>query len=531
MTAKTKRGAPASQTLLSCAEEWRSLPWKQFQKTLFRLQHRIFKAAQENNISSVKRLQNLILGSKCAKYLAVRQVTQLNIRRRVAGIDGVNHLQPRERLQLVEDLDLRDWNHQPLRKVWVSQNHAEPKLVHIPTLRDRAMQCLVQYALEPVYESQLRNGSYQRPGHSKWDVQNRIFQNLKANCNGAQKTVLTLNVEPCLDRWRHPSWGRFSQRMVPRSAARFLRSALRVGVLRHRDKPLDGPPSGAPLAALLCNLALDGVENLNNARICGHDFQRGIRYGDEALFFVFPNESVKALECKIRTFLEERGLPAEDAILQSFAPIEGFDFLGWRFRVRRSKPHTFGCYPSSQSRRRMIFRIKETMKHARSPLEERLKRVDRIYWEWWNYHQYTDIQQVDLWSFRYWLFKYLRKNSNQTHQEAIDKVSRIFNGRTSKMNGHRAVAGKQSVYDGRFSVWAERNARGSYGKWLKNAMKRQSYRCAACHLWFSGSDWVELHHRDGDHANYKAQNLQALHRACHQHQDIHREILLRRTKR
>ncbi len=34
---------------------------------------------------------------------------------------------------------------------------------------------------------------------------------------------------------------------------------------------------------------------------------------------------------------------------------------------------------------------------------------------------------------------------------------------------------------------------------------------------------VELHHKDGDHNNWKQGNLVALHRTCHQAQAVHRQ--------
>jgi RNA-directed DNA polymerase len=168
------------------ADEWKLLPWKKFQKNLFRLQHRIFKAAKEKDYNSVKCLQSLLLGSKCSKYLAVRQVTQLNAGKKTAGVDGILLLNPKERLQLVIELNsMKSWKHRKLRRVYIPKANGKQRPLGIPTINDRAMQCLVKYALEPVYESYASDGSYGfRPGHSTWDIQNRLFQNLKYNCNG-----------------------------------------------------------------------------------------------------------------------------------------------------------------------------------------------------------------------------------------------------------------------------------------------------------------------------------------------------------
>ena len=176
-----------AKTIKICADEWKRLPWKQFQKNLFRLQHRIFQAAKCGDMNRVKKLQSLLLGSKSSKYLAVRQVTQLNTGKKTAGVDKIKLLNPKERLQLVADLDsMKEWKHRKLRRVFIPKPNGKLRPLGIPTIRDRAMQCLVKYALEPVYESQLPDGSYGfRPGHSSWDVQNRLFQNLKASANGS----------------------------------------------------------------------------------------------------------------------------------------------------------------------------------------------------------------------------------------------------------------------------------------------------------------------------------------------------------
>ena len=71
------------------AEKWKSLPWKSFEKNLFRLQHRIYEANQKCDTNTVYRLQYLILGSACARYLAVKQVSQSNLGKKTAGV-GLN---------------------------------------------------------------------------------------------------------------------------------------------------------------------------------------------------------------------------------------------------------------------------------------------------------------------------------------------------------------------------------------------------------------------------------------------------------
>lgn len=512
-----------------CADEWRVLPWKEFQKNLFRLQHRIFKAAKNGDFNTVKNLQSLLVGSKSAKYLAVRQVTQLNVGKKTAGVDGAKSLTPRERLQLVNDLaSMKGWKHQKLRRVFIPKSNGKQRPLGIPTIQDRAMQCLVKYALEPVYESYASDGSYGfRPGHSTWDVQNRLFQNLKSNCNGYLKTILELDIEGCFDNINHDVL--LSLVTLPGVAKKFLRSALRAGVLRERDKTLVGTPQGGVISPLLCNIALHGVEDLNNVKIRGQKFQRGLRYADDMVFIVMPGECGKTLLMKVKDFLQSRGLKASEAKTRLVSPIEGFDFLGWRFQVK-AKNKKFVCYPSSKNRKQMILKFKSVLKDSRYKIVDRLKRAKIIYRGWWNYHQFSDMNQVNLWSIRYWTFRYLRKSTKLSSQEIISYLDPIFNGHSYRVNRHSAVRGDKSVYDGDFVYWSKKNSQMYMGP-LATALRRQGYRCQSCGLRFSGFDCVELHHKNGINNDFRLSNVEALHRSCHQYQPIHREILLQRKGR
>jgi len=518
-----------AKTIKDCADEWKGLPWKQFQKNLFRLQCRIYKAAKMNDYKTVKRLQMLVLGSKSSKYLAVRQVTQLNIGKKTGGVDNISSLNPKQRLDLVQELDnMKEWKHRKLRRVYIPKANRKQRPLGIPTIRDRAMQCLVKYALEPVSESDASVGSFGfRPGHSTWDVQNRIFQNLKDNCNGYQKTILELDIESCFDEINHNKL--MSLVILPGVARKFLRSALEAGVLKEREKTLRGTPQGGVISPLMCNIALHGVEDFHNEWTNHIWFQRGLRYADNMIFILKPGEDGNALLEKVKDFLQERGLKANEAKTRLVSATDGFDFLGWHFKVK-AKNNKFVCYPSKKNRKQMIDKIKTTMKDSRYKLSDRLKKVKIIYRGWWNYHQYSDMSQVNLWSIRYWVYRYLRKNSSIPGKEAISHTQSIFNGHVYKVNRYSAISGKLSVYDGNLVFWSKRNSKLSTGP-LATALRKQDYRCNDCGLRFSIEDHIELHHKNGINSDFRISNVEALHRSCHQYQLVHREILLKRKRR
>ena len=168
-------------------DNWKALPWKQFRKVVFRLQCRIFTAQRNGNIQLVIKLQKLLLSSKAAKWLAIRQVTQLNTGRKTSGVDGKTALSVKERFQLFETLSKhwKDWKHKPLKRVHIPKADGTRRGLGIPTIADRAYQCLLKYALEPYGEAKFSSNSYGfRPGRSTHDVQQVIFTNLRSNSKG-----------------------------------------------------------------------------------------------------------------------------------------------------------------------------------------------------------------------------------------------------------------------------------------------------------------------------------------------------------
>ena len=75
-------------------DEWRTLPWKKYERQVFRLQKRIYRASSRDDEKTVHNLQKLLTKSWSAKCLAVRRVTQDNQGKKTAGVDGVKSLAP-----------------------------------------------------------------------------------------------------------------------------------------------------------------------------------------------------------------------------------------------------------------------------------------------------------------------------------------------------------------------------------------------------------------------------------------------------
>ncbi|HEY9612162.1 MAG TPA: reverse transcriptase N-terminal domain-containing protein, partial [Allocoleopsis sp.] len=158
---------------------WKDIPWKKFHRHVYRLQKRIFKASQRGDVGAMRRLQKLLMKSFAAKCLAVRRVTQDNQGKSTAGVDGIKSLTPKQRLELVATLKLGTKARATRRVMIPKPGKAEKRPLGIPTMYERALQCLVKQALEPEWEARFETNSYGfRPGKSCHDAMEAIFQSI-----------------------------------------------------------------------------------------------------------------------------------------------------------------------------------------------------------------------------------------------------------------------------------------------------------------------------------------------------------------
>lgn len=177
---------------------WFDIPWKEFQKKTFQLQKRIYKASKNDNIGKVISLQKQLFGTYEARMLAIRQVTQLNDGKKTAGIDGKSSLTMKQRFDLEKDLAInaKNWEHMELRQISIPKPDETLRLLKIPTIRDRAWQCLIKLITEPAHEAKFHSRSYGfRTGRSTHDAQKIIFSNLHSRSNGKSKRIIELDIE------------------------------------------------------------------------------------------------------------------------------------------------------------------------------------------------------------------------------------------------------------------------------------------------------------------------------------------------
>ena len=235
-------------------EDWKTLPWKDIERNVFRLQKRIYQAERRGDYKQVHNLQRLLIRSWSARCLAVRRVSQDNRGKRTPGVDGVANLTPAQRMALVGKLrNLSDWQVDAIRRTYIEKSGTtELRGLGIPTMSDRACQALVKLALEPEWEAKFEPNSYGfRPGRSTHDAIEAIFNHIRLK----PKYVLDADIEKCFDNIaREPLEDKLNA-IGP--IARLVRGWLRAGIL-DGDKylfPEAGVPQGGVISPLLCNVA------------------------------------------------------------------------------------------------------------------------------------------------------------------------------------------------------------------------------------------------------------------------------------
>lgn len=485
------------------------LPWKKFRKNLFRLQRRIFKAIKVGDTARAKSLQKLILKSTSARLLAIRQVTQLNKGQKTAGIDGKLALTFKERFELLSRLtNANKWKHEGLREIPIPKKNGKTRTLKVPTIADRAWQCLAKYALEPAHEATFHARSFGfRPGRCAQDAQKIMQINLRSNSNGFNKRVIELDIKKCFDRISHKSI--MEKLIAPKGIKLGIFRCLKAGI--NPNFPEQGTPQGGVVSPLLANIALNGIE----------DIHPSVRYADDMIFFLKPKEDAEKITREISNFLAERGMEISEEKTKVTAATDGFNFLGWHFKVQKNGK--FRSTPSKDNFIAMREKVKAIVNNSNYGAEVKAQKITPIIRGWRNYHRFCNMENArdGLWHLSYRTFKVFLKQKKLNRHQAKALVHKAFPTVKWTENRFVNVKGNKSPYDGDVIYWSERESKLYDGTPAK-LLKKQNHTCAKCGMKFLPEEDIHLHHIDGNHDNWKTKNLEMIHQSCHQYTHMSR---------
>ncbi|MDJ0716558.1 MAG: group II intron reverse transcriptase/maturase, partial [Prochloraceae cyanobacterium] len=410
-------------------EYWHQIPWKRAEKVVFSLQRRIYQASQCGDVKAIRRLQKLLLRSFFAKAIAVRKVTQDNQGKKTAGIDGVKSLTTKQRLELVYTLKPLTGKAKSVRRVWIPKpGKDEKRPLGIPTMEDRARQCLVKLALEPEWEARFEPNSYGfRPGRSCHDAIQAIFNALR------YKTayVLDADIAKCFDRINHKALLEKLNTFpaMKRQIKAWLKSEIKDGKELFPSK--EGTPQGGVISPLLANIALHGLENHLKTWIRGKTIRHPsgkmktlarkesslgvIRYADDFVIIHKDIEILKEAAEITKTWLSKIGLelkPEKTRVCHSLNRHEkekpGFDFLGFNIRhyktgkhhankttMREIKPYTLHIKPSKEATNQHYRRLADIVdRHKAVSQKILISNLNPIIRGWSNYYRYSVCSEI-----------------------------------------------------------------------------------------------------------------------------------------
>ena len=366
-------------TSVTMMYEWDQTPWRKLERSVFKLQKRIYQASSRGDVKAVHRLQRLLIKSKGAALLAVRRVTQDNRGKKTAGVDGLASFSRKQKLHLARKVksDPMVPKAKPVRRVWIPKpGKDEKRPLGIPVMEDRARQALAKMVLEPEWEAKFEPHSYGfRPGRSCHDAVEAIFDQMR----NVPKYVLDADIAKCFDRIDHKALLKKLHTFA--ALRRAVRAWLKAGVMDGGTlfPTSEGAPQGGVISPLLANVALHGLATViedafpqmkrlpPDGRLTR--WKPGvIRYADDFVVFHRDREAIEHVKEIVAEWLKGMGLemkPSKTRITHTLEVVDGlvgFDFLGFHFRqytrgvsrcARSTHGEPVGLHDLDQAKRRI----------------------------------------------------------------------------------------------------------------------------------------------------------------------------------
>jgi RNA-directed DNA polymerase len=435
--------------------------------------------------------------------------------------------------------------------------------VGVPTIKDRAQQTLVKFALEPEWEARFEPNSYGfRPGRSCHDAIAAIYLTI----NKLPRYVLDADISECFDQISHQKL--LAKLQTFPTLRKTIRAWLKAGIIEEEEffPTTAGVPQGGPLSPLLANVALHGLETTITTAFPKTITQSGkriswqpkvVRYADDFVIIHRNLEVIQKAQQITTQWLQEIGLRLNDNkthithTLTMYQGNIGFDFLGFQIRQYKvGKSHSgkdargnlLGfktiIQPSKKSVRRHSATIgKIIRKHHTASQAALIAKLNPIIKGWTQYYapvasknvfgrlSHITYQQLIRWA--------KRRHRNQARKKFIPKYWRLETGYWffATKQGHRLyrhhwtpiirhvkIQGNRSPFDGDWAYWATRKRR--YPELPKRTallLNQQKGKCAECGLYFKQEDLPEVDHiiptSLGGSDCYE--NWQLLHQHCH----------------
>jgi RNA-directed DNA polymerase len=300
--------------------------------------------------------------------------------------------------ELQEELATERYQPLAVRRVTIPKRSGGERHLGVPAIRDRVVQAATKVVVEPIFEADFAECSYGfRPKRSALQAREHIRRELQLG----RRWVVDADIKSffdSLDRARLLALVR--DRVSDRRILRLLAGWLRAGVLTKEGllHPEAGTPQGGVVSPLLANVYLNCLDQAWQ----DHGRQHGeiIRYADDLVVMCRSRRQAEAALQLLQSLLGELGLtlsPSKTRIVDCRSGGEGFDFLGYHFRMRPSRRGRYfaACWPSRAAMAAARDRIRQLTPLARigCPAITMVQAVNRFLRGWGAYFRYGNSTQ------------------------------------------------------------------------------------------------------------------------------------------
>jgi len=255
-----------------------------------------------------------------------------------------------------------------VRRVRIPKPDGRPRLLGVPTIRDRTVQAAAKVVLEPIFEAEFRPSSYGfRPKRNAHQAGEQIRQAV----NRGQSWIVDADIEAFYDRIEQMLLMQLvEKRICDRRVLKLLRQWLKAGVLDNGDWfPTDqGVAQGSPISPLLANVVLHELDRLWE----DHCSQLGqlIRYADDLVVLCRTRSDADEALRRIGLILTRLRLtlhPDKTRVVFVGDGREGFDFLGFHCHKVESWRKRGRLYLQRWPSRRAMQRVRDRIKAITAP--------------------------------------------------------------------------------------------------------------------------------------------------------------------
>jgi RNA-directed DNA polymerase len=231
--------------------------------------------------------------------------------------------------ELHESLKSGLYSPSPVKRVDIPKGNGQTRPLGIPTVKDRIVQTALKMAIEPIFETQFREGSYGfRPERGCKDALREVDRMLKEG----YAHVVDADLKSYFDTIPHDRlMARVAEKISDGRVLALIESFLGQDVMKDMERwtPTAGTPQGAVISPLLANIYLHPLDLLME-----ESGYRMVRYADDFVILCRTADEAAAALRQITAWTAANGLtlhPDKTRIGDARQPGQGFDFLGYRF--------------------------------------------------------------------------------------------------------------------------------------------------------------------------------------------------------